>query len=62
MNSAWSPIADHLRSEIAEYGGLLHLFEQQQRQLFSRNADGVYGAAAGARFYGAVCGVNVDIA
>jgi flagellar biosynthesis/type III secretory pathway chaperone len=41
MNSAWSPIADHLRSEIAEYGGLLHLFEQQQRRLFARDAEGV---------------------
>lgn len=41
MNNAWSPIADSLRNEIAEYGGLLHLFEQQQRQLFARDADGV---------------------
>ncbi len=41
MNSAWSSIADSLRNEIAEYGGLLHLFEKQQRQLFARDADAV---------------------
>jgi flagellar biosynthesis/type III secretory pathway chaperone len=46
MNNAWTPIADSLRNEIAEYGGLLHLFEQQQRRLFARDADGVLQLSA----------------
>jgi hypothetical protein len=41
MNHLWKNIADCLRAEVAEYGGLLHLFEQQQRCLFGREADGV---------------------
>ena len=41
MNSEWPQIADALRHEIAEYGGLLNLFEQQQRSLFERDADAV---------------------
>ncbi|MFI5337159.1 MAG: flagellar protein FlgN [Opitutales bacterium] len=41
MNQAWNSIADSLRAEIAEYGGLLHLFEQQQQSLFARDPDAV---------------------
>jgi flagellar biosynthesis/type III secretory pathway chaperone len=41
MDHEWKIIADALRHEIAEYGGLLHLFEEQQRFLFARNPDGV---------------------
>ena len=47
MNSDWNSIADALRSEIAEYGGLLHRFEQQQQALFARDADGVLRFSAG---------------
>jgi hypothetical protein len=41
MSPAWEPIADCLRAELADYGGLLHLFEEQQRGLFERNAGDV---------------------
>jgi flagellar biosynthesis/type III secretory pathway chaperone len=41
MNFDWQIIAESLRAEIGEYGGLLHLFEEQQRQLFARDADAV---------------------
>jgi len=41
MNQNWKIIADALRNEIAEYGGLLGLFEEQQRQLFARDPDAV---------------------
>jgi flagellar biosynthesis/type III secretory pathway chaperone len=41
MNSEWKIVADALRQEIADYGGLLHLFEEQQRYLFARNPDAV---------------------
>lgn len=41
MPTEWQHIADALRHEIAEYGGLLHLFEQQQQSLFARDADAV---------------------
>lgn len=41
MSNDWPHIADALRQEIAEYGGLLHLFEQQQQSLFARDADAV---------------------
>lgn len=37
----WELIAECLRQEVADYGGLLHLFEDQQRSLFERNADAV---------------------
>jgi len=37
----WQPIAESLRAELAEYGGLLALFEEQQKYLFERNADEV---------------------
>jgi len=41
MKSHWELIAESLRAELADYGGLLHLFEQQQRSLFARDADAV---------------------
>lgn len=41
MNVPWEPIAESLRAEIAEYGGLLSLFETQQRSLLARNAGAV---------------------
>ncbi|HYD84284.1 MAG TPA: flagellar protein FlgN [Opitutus sp.] len=37
----WQSIADSLRQELAEYGALLHLFEQQQESLFKRDPDNV---------------------
>jgi flagellar biosynthesis/type III secretory pathway chaperone len=37
----WEFIAECLREEIADYGGLLHLFEEQQQHLFNRGADAV---------------------
>ncbi len=41
MKIIWEEIAEHLRVEVAEYGALLHLFEEQQRLLFKRDAAGV---------------------
>ncbi len=41
MNTHWEFIAECLRAELADYGGLLHLFECQQRALYDRNADEV---------------------
>lgn len=41
MKHEWEHIADSLRQEIGEYGGLLHLFEEQQRLLFTRDPDAV---------------------
>ncbi|MCX6954832.1 MAG: flagellar protein FlgN [Verrucomicrobia bacterium] len=35
---SWEMIAEYLREELADYGGLLHLFETQQRALFDRDA------------------------
>ncbi len=46
MNHLWQNIADSLRTEIAEYGGLLHLFERQQQGLFGREADVVLQLSA----------------
>ncbi len=37
----WQLIAEALRQELAEYGELLRLFEQQQQSLFARDADAV---------------------
>src|SRR5438552_18521825 len=37
----WQSIAECLRQELAEYGELLRLFEQQQESLFKRDSDGV---------------------
>ena len=39
-------IAECLRQELADYGGLLNLFEAQQRSLFNRNPDAVLQFAA----------------
>lgn len=41
MTTDWQQIADFLRAELADYGGLLYLFEKQQRALFDRDADTV---------------------
>ena len=41
MTTQWEFIADCLRQELADYGGLLHLFEQQQRSLFDRDPEAV---------------------
>ena len=41
MNSLWEEIVDCLRAEVTEYGALLHLFEEQQKLLFKRDAAGV---------------------
>jgi len=41
MNEPWNNIADSLRAEIAGFGGLLNLFEEQQQRLFARDTDGV---------------------
>jgi flagellar biosynthesis/type III secretory pathway chaperone len=46
MNDSWIIIADALRAEIAGFGGLLHLFEQQQQSLFVRDTDGVIRLSA----------------
>jgi len=43
MNTTWEMIADCLRQELADYGGLLHLFEQQQQSLFDRDPNAVMG-------------------
>lgn len=37
----WEFIASCLRDELADYGSLLHLFEQQQQHLFERDASAV---------------------
>jgi len=47
MNQDWTIIADRLRQEVVEYGGLLHLFGQQEEALYERNADGVLRLSAG---------------
>ncbi len=41
MNEPWIIIADALRAEIGGFGGLLNLFEEQQKRLFARDTDGV---------------------
>ena len=41
MNHEWQIVAEALRKEIAEYGGLLNLFEEQQRYIFLRDAESV---------------------
>jgi len=41
MNEPWTIIAESLRTEIAGFGGLLNLFEEQQQRLFARDTDGV---------------------
>src|SRR5262249_1692655 len=41
MSNQWGFIAECLRAELADYGALLHLFEEQQRSLFNREPDTV---------------------
>jgi flagellar biosynthesis/type III secretory pathway chaperone len=41
MSKYWEFIAQCLRAELADFGGLLHLFEAQQRSLFVRDSDSV---------------------
>src|SRR5688572_9491840 len=41
MSIPWEFIAERLRDELADYGGLLRLLEEQQLALFSRDADAV---------------------
>lgn len=41
MTTHWEFIAQCLREELADYGGLLGLFESQQRALFDRNPEAV---------------------
>ncbi len=41
MSITWNIIAEHLRRELSEYGGLLHLYDQQQRGIFDRQPDAV---------------------
>lgn len=43
--TSWEYIADCLREELADYGGLLRLFEEQQVALFNRDADAVLALA-----------------
>jgi len=38
---AWTPIVDALRSELAEYGGLLQLIDGQQKKIFALDSAGV---------------------
>lgn len=45
MSTHWEFIAECLRAELADYGGLLHLFEAQQHSLFDRDADSVLRVA-----------------
>jgi flagellar biosynthesis/type III secretory pathway chaperone len=45
MTTHWEFIAECLRTELADYGGLLHLFEEQQRHLFDRDAEAVLESA-----------------
>ncbi len=42
----WQHIAECLRAELAEYGGLLALFENQQTSLFRRDANEVLRLSA----------------
>ncbi len=46
MTTHWEFIAERLRDELAAYGGLLRLFEDQQVALFGRDADTVLHLAA----------------
>lgn len=44
MINDWQLLADALRKEVEEYGGLLNLFDQQQAALLRRDADSVLTA------------------
>jgi flagellar biosynthesis/type III secretory pathway chaperone len=39
--AAWSPLVDALRSELAEYGGLLQLIDGQQKRIFALDSAAV---------------------
>jgi flagellar biosynthesis/type III secretory pathway chaperone len=41
VNAFWQELADSLRAEVAEYGRLLQIFEEQQVCLMKREAAGV---------------------
>ncbi|HVU25905.1 MAG TPA: flagellar protein FlgN [Opitutus sp.] len=41
MNPTWQNLADKLRTELAEHGALLQLYNEQQECLFRRDANGV---------------------
>ena len=41
MNHDWNEIADLLRQELAEYGGLLHAFEQQEGAVLAADPERV---------------------
>ncbi len=40
---AWTPVVEALRSELAEYGGLLQLFDEQQKKIFALDSEAVAG-------------------
>ena len=44
--ATWQKIAECLRAELAEYGGLLAMFEEQQKFLFERDAGQVLRLSA----------------
>jgi len=46
MNEPWIIITESLRRELAEYGCLLRLFEDQQNSLFNRDANAVLRLSA----------------
>lgn len=46
LNPTWQKIAECLRTELAEYGGLLALFADQQKFLFGREATEVLRLSA----------------
>ena len=46
MNNTWESIAQSLRDELQEYGGLLSLFEEQQGALFRRDSAGVLASVS----------------
>jgi hypothetical protein len=41
MIKHWEPLAQYLRAELADYGGLLRLFDAQQRSRFNHDAEAV---------------------
>lgn len=46
MNSSWQFIAECLRAELAEYGALLTLLDEQQRCVLLHQSDAVLAATA----------------
>src|SRR5688572_9980043 len=45
MSKDWEPIAHCLRAELADYGGLLNLFEEQQEKTSRRDSRNVLDVA-----------------